>query len=204
MNVSEGDECVMADERLYVNKSLLPVLDVKIPLYLICNGGLKRCLPEFLTGRFLSDDNFWYCLSELPEEYRIAFENTALSVSQINARFKHKKNRHEVLDKDNVRVYVNDDTPLLPASRYANGKDLPIFTVSRMSDDLKLIPILSCRASMKRLYDGESEYGPNVFFLVSDLTEDSFEKHIDDIILLKDVPEYLGSIEIKRDSKKFD
>lgn len=194
----------MAKERMFINKSDFPSLEGKYPLYVINGGKMRRILPEFLANRLLAESNFWITLDDLPERYRTSLQSFALSESVIQNGHAKRVRSNRVRDKDNVLVYVNDQTPLLPAMNHSVSDEIPVFTVERQSDVLVLSPILTCRGKSKGLFTGETEYGANVFVLASDLSKDVLERYIDDIISLEEVPAYIESVKKDDETKRFD
>lgn len=177
----------------------------KLKVYTLVSGAFKECLPYRFTKKMVGTKNLFFDLEELPLDIQEKYTDMAIDVSDNLGQMYEKNNTAYVYDKNNVKVYVNDNTPLLPVV----GKILPsdnvhAYTVRRNKiGELMLVPIVICiDCHWSDLFSGRTKYRNNVFCLTSDLSEDLINEHIDDVILLKDVPFFLNAKSSSKDAYK--
>lgn len=178
-------------EDLFVNRRYLKFLNDSYPLYINHNGVLKRCLSKFISTRSFDSDDFWYRLSDIPASYAEKVLDVAISLEDIkNIK---KKNADTVLDSDEVKVYVTEETLLLPiVGNLLPDDGVNAYTVVYKGGKLTLKPILVCwGCHWSELFTGQTKYGANVFCLGSDLGKELMMRFASEMIPLRDVPTYL-------------
>lgn len=128
----------------------------------------------------------------------------------LQARLDRATKRREVLDRsyisfangEQIRIPIKNDTYILPVvnnllvgNTYEDGKDkelqrlINLYTAKKKNGywTLELITTL---IHGSELFIGETEYGMNVFCLVSDLGPEEVEKMADKIIQVKDLDDF--------------
>jgi len=182
--------------RLFIKKKHLPEVDDNILSFTVHNGVVKRVSNSPLAKRMTGQDNVWYRLSDLPENIQDMVIDMAVSIEDMAQMTYNKKSqrKYAIYDNDNVKIYLQKSTELLPIV----GNLLPsdgtnAYTVVKTKDGLDLRQILICwNCHWADLFTGNTKYGENVFCLASDLNDEQRIRFADDIITLEDVPEFLG------------
>ncbi len=183
---------------LVVNQRYVPkssIKGLKLPVYTLNNGVLKKALASPLLLRSVSRDNIWFRLSDLPSDLQMALEDVSISAESLMEQYRPKKTaNYNVFDNDNIKVYVSSTTQVLPVVGNILPNDgIPAFTVILVNGKPKLQGIPVCwNCHWSELFSGQTKYGENVFCLASDLTEEQRIRFQDDIIEIKDAPAYLG------------
>lgn len=180
---------------LFIRKnSLLSLgvkLDEKTKQFVVNNGVIKEFKPSKFTWRLVNDNNIFIKLNDLPIESQNKLSSEAITDEElINLSYK-KKNNQNIYSEEGTKVYVNDETPVLPiVGNFLPNDGVNAYTVIYKDDgSLGLEPILVCwNCHWADLFSGETKYGDNVFCLVSDLPVEAIERISDYIIPLKEVP----------------
>jgi hypothetical protein len=170
------------------------------------NGVLKKYIATPLARKTVKESDIWYDLSELPPEVQESIQDMATTPEELarGAKPKSLGKKINIYDNDEVVIYVNKGTLLLPVV----GNLLPndgtnAYTVDWSSGEPNLKPILICwGCHWSELFTGQTKYKNNVFCLASDLSPEQREYFIDDIITLEDTREFLGIDAELEDSQK--
>ncbi len=183
---------------LVVNQRYVPkssIKGLKLPVYTLNNGILKKCLASPLLLRSVSKDNLWFKLGDLPSDLQLALEDVSISAENLMAQFRPKRTGSDnIIDNDKTRVYISSTTEILPiVGNILPNDGVPAFTVVMINGKPELKSILVCwGCHWSELFSGQTKYGENVFCLASDLTEEQRLRFQDDIIQIKDAPSFLG------------
>jgi len=183
---------------LVVNQRYVPkssIKGLKLPIYTLNNGILKKAIASPLLLRSVSKDNLWFKLSDLPSDLQLALEDVSISAENLMAQYRPKRTaNNDVFDNDNIKVYVSSTTEVLPiVGNILPNDGVPAFTVVMQDGKPKLKGIPVCwDCHWSELFSGQTKYGENVFCLASDLTEEQRIRFQDDIIQIKDAPSLLG------------
>lgn len=188
----------MDQNRLFINSRYINGKIAGLPRYVCHRGVIKRYVASPIARKTFKPDDIYYAFDELPEEVKSLIDDMTISAEDLIDNYNAKNDKGiGVIDAEKVLIYVTPNTPLLPVV----GNILPsdgthAYTVEIEDDDLKLKPILICwGCHWSELFTGQTRYKNNVFCLASELSEELLQAYIDDIILLKDVPEYLSQLE---------
>lgn len=192
-------------DKMFVHRRNVGALEGNYPIYFDCNGVLKKGLLSLFSRMNTDANDYWYCIDDLPKEVVGRVQDFVISYGDYVAARKAKDNQDNVWDVDAVRVLVNDDTPLLPVvGRLLPSDGTYAYTVIEKNGALRLQSILVCwGCHWSDLFTGRTKYGNNVFCLASDLSTEQIKEYVDDIILLKDAPDYLSSLSSEEAEPEF-
>lgn len=184
----------MEQNKLFVNKRNVPELSGKYTRYVNKNGVLKRFIPSPLAKLTIDDNDIWYDYSELPLDLQEKLCDLTITQDELPNNVNGMIKKNNIIDSQEVKIFVTPDTLLFPIV----GNLLPTdgtyaYTVVMENDKLRIKPIDVCwNCHWSELFTGQSDYGNNVFCLVSELSKEQMVQFLDDIIRLRDVPEFLG------------
>lgn len=186
----------------YVPKELLK--DVKI--YMLSNGVFKECLPFVITRKVVHLKNIYCDFDEMPLDIQQKYEDMVISEDDNLSKIYFTKKGGYIYDNNKVKVVINENTYVLPiVGNLLPSDDVTPYTVLFNNGNYVLVPILiSLRNHWSLIYTGGTRYGNNVFCLASELPKEKLEEHADEIIMVKDVPNYLsaGTLKDKKDILK--
>jgi hypothetical protein len=178
----------------YLNCRYVPNIK-NLKTYINHNGVFKEFKTGIFSRKLLSQDKLFYLFSDLPEKTQTEYEDMAISDEEIvPKRIKIDQGKQYVIDDNGTKIFINDNTPLLPVvGKFLPSDGLNAYYVSYENTNLVLVPILICfNCHWSDLYTGNTKYGKNVFCLVSDIDKSKMDNYIGSIITLKEVPNFLG------------
>lgn len=183
---------------LFINKKNVPNLGKSYKTYTNHNGVMKEFKLGLLSSKIINKKLIWYKLEELPKYLQESLKDKAQTLEEINDLLTKQNRKQEFYDKDEVRVYVTNNTEIMSVV----GNILPIdgvyaYTVVVKNDQITLKPILT-GVHWSDLFAGNTNFGKNVFCLASDLTEEQRKYFKDEIIELKDALDFLENNNIKK------
>lgn len=184
----------------FLNDRYVPQqLKEKLKVYTFNNGIFKECLPYRFSKKILGTENLYFDFDALPEELQLKYEDMVININEDLNIFTDKNNVRYVYDKNNIKVRINENTPILPiVGNILPSDDVHAYTIRKKDGIYTLIPIVICiDCHWSDLFSGRTKYGKNVFCLASDLSKDILEEHIAEIITLKDASNFLNE-NIKR------
>lgn len=178
-------------DTLFINQENVPKLGKAYKRYVNHNGMLKEFKLGVLSASIISKKSVWFKLTDLPNYLQESLQDKALTREEIFEITNKKERKQEFVDKNDTRVYLTEDTEIIPIV----GNFLPMdgvyaYTVVVINNIITLKPILNgCHWS--DLFAGNTNYKDNVFCLATDLTVEQREYFKDEIIQLKEALDYL-------------
>lgn len=187
-------------DTLFVNGKYVPKLGASFKRYLNHNGVLKEFKLLALSSKIVNKKMIWYKLEDLPKYLQESLKDKSLTREEILELSTKAYRKQEFVDKNNVRIYLTDNTEIIPiVGNFLPSDGVYAYTVVVVNNQvtLKPIPILSgCHWS--DLFAGNTNYGKNVFCLAIDLNLQQREDFKDEIILLKDALDFLENKNLVR------
>lgn len=195
----------MEDNTLFVNQKHVPNLGASYKRYVNHDGVLKEFKLGFLSNRIVNKKEIYFKLKDLPKYLQKSLKDKSLTkeeIKEITIQIirKQELRRQEFLDKEDVRIFLNENTEILPiVGNLLPSDGVYAFTITIKNDLITLKPILICgNCHWSDLFAGNTIFGKNVFCLATDLSKEQREYFKEEIIELKDALDFLENKNLVR------
>ena len=166
-------------------------LESDVKQFVVNNGVIKEYKPSRFSRRIINNNDIFVKLSDLPIDIQSKLSSESITSEElVNISYK-KKSENNIYSEEGTKVYVTEDTPVLPiVGNFLPSDGVNAYTAVYKEDgSLGLEPILVCwNCHWADLFTGNTKYGENVFCLVSDLPIDVIERARNYIIPLSEAP----------------